>query len=146
MTFARVSLRLPMLFALAATLFLAAAGCGGPRTYRVNGSQRDPGADATIQIENINGGNHMVTITVRHLTPPDRLGEGNTTFMVWIRPATGPAALESQLEYNVDSREGTATLTTPHPRFTVLITAERDPMNPPSGPSDTVVFEQEVEL
>jgi hypothetical protein len=133
-------------FALAVALAAGALGCGGPRTYRVAGSQRDPGADATIQIENIAGGNHLVTITVRHLTPPDRLGEGNSTFMVWIRPATGPAALESNLEYNPDTREGTATATTPHPRFTVLITAEADAGAPPSGPSDFVVFQQEVEL
>lgn len=130
--------------ALALALTFGAAGCGGPRNYRVTGTQRDPGADAQIQIENIAGGNHLMTITVRHLTPAARLGTGNTVFMVWIRAGSAPAALASELEYADDTREGTATATTPHDRFTVFVTAERN-ANVTTA-SDFVVFTQNVEL
>ncbi len=131
-------------FTFAVVLSAAAAGCGGPRTYTVVGTQRDPGAEARLQIENITGGNHLLTLTVRFLTPPERLGEGNSVFMVWIRQPGGVTSLASQLGYTLDSREGSATATTPHNRFTLLVTAERD--GTATAPSDFIVFSQDVEL
>lgn len=137
-------MRTLLALSLSLSLSAAAAGCGGPRTYTINGTQRDPGADARIQVENITGGNHLLTITVHHLTPPERLGEGNGVFMVWIRTPNGVTTLASQLGYDVDSREGTATATTPHQRFTVMVTAERDATA--AAPSDFVLLTQDVEL
>ena len=62
---------------------LALASCGGGvQTYQVVGSQRDPGAQGRIQVELIEGGNHMVTATLEHMTPPERLGSGLTTFLM----------------------------------------------------------------
>lgn len=135
------SLSFPLVFAALVALI---AGCGGPRTYTLAGTQRDPGVEARVQIENIEGGNHLVTLTVRFLTPPERLGDGNTVFMVWIRQQNGTTSLASQLGYTPDSREGRATATTPHARFTLLVTAERD--NTVGAPSDFVILQQEVEL
>lgn len=131
-------------FTFALSLSGAVAGCGGPRTYSVVGTQRDPGAEARLQIENIAGGNHLLTLTVRHLTPPERLGEGNTVFMVWVRQPGGVTSLASQLAYNDDSREGSATATTPQARFTLMVTAERD--GTATAPGDFIVFSQDVEL
>jgi hypothetical protein len=135
------SLSLPILVVAVAAL---CAGCGGPRTYTLAGTQRDPGVEARVQVENIEGGNHLVTLTVRFLTPPERLGDGNTVFMVWIRQQNGTTALASQLGYTPDSREGRATATTPHQRFTLLVTAERDATV--GAPSDFVILQQDVEL
>lgn len=140
MSMLRTALALALSFSLAA----AAAGCGGPRSYTVNGTQRDPGAEARIRVENITGGNHLLTISVRFLTPPERLGDGNGVFMVWIRQPNGVTTLASQLGYEEGSREGTATATTPHQRFTLLVTAERDATA--GAPSDFVIFSQEIEL
>lgn len=135
------SLSIPLaFFALTAMI----AGCGGPRTYTLTGTQRDPGVEARLQIENIEGGNHLVTLTVRFLTPPERLGDGNTVFMVWIRQQNGTTALASQLGYTPDNREGRATATTPHNRFSIIVTAERDATV--TAPSDFVVLQQDVEL
>jgi hypothetical protein len=131
---------LPFAFALA-TLAL---GCGGPRTYTMTGTQRDPGSEARLVIENIEGGNHLMTLTVRFLTPPERLGDGNTVFRVWIRLPNGVTTDEGALGYTPDSREGRATITTPHGRFTVLVTAERDATA--AAPSDFVIMQQDVEL
>ena len=120
------------------------AGCGGPLTYSVRGTQRDPGADGRIQVENIEGGNHLVTITITNMTPPDRLGSGNTTYLVWFRAPNGVTTLASQLAYETDSRTGRATATTPHGRFTVMVTAEVN--GSATAPSEHIVLQQQVSL
>ncbi len=135
------SLSLPLALVAFAAVF---AGCGGPRVYSIAGTQRDPGVDARLQIERIEGGNNLLTLTVRFLTPPERHGDGNTVFMVWIRQQNGTTLLASQLGYTPDTREGRATATTPHQRFTLIVTAERDASA--STPSDYVILQQEVEL
>ena len=124
-------------FVLALGLAFAGLGCGGgAHTYDVRGTQRDPGADAHVQVERIEGGNHLLTISVRNLTPPERLGAGNTAFVVWIHQENGPVTLASRLEYQVDQRTGRATVTTPAVHFTLLITAEQNPQA--TQPSDFV--------
>jgi hypothetical protein len=127
-------------FVLAASV----AGCGGPLTLTANGTQRDPGAEARIEVSDLPGGNHLLTLTVQHLTPPERLGAGNTAFLVWIRPPSGAAILASQLGYAPDARQGTATMTTPLQRFTVLVTAESTPNS--TVPSDFVVLSEDLTL
>jgi hypothetical protein len=131
-------------FALMTTAGLLAgmAGCGGARSYAVRGSQRDPGADAQVQVETIDGGNQLITFSGRNMTPPDRLGSGLTRYVLWVRTASAPAQMEANIAYRPDSRTATATATTPHQRFTVLVTAER--AQETSTPSDTVIFQQNI--
>lgn len=127
---------------IAATLTVTVAGCGGARNYTVRGSQRDPGADGRVQVERIDGGNHLITFTGTNMTPPDRLGSGFTRYVLWVRTSAAPAQMEANVAYEPDSRTGRATATTPHQRFTVMITAER--AQETSTPSDAVVFTQNV--
>jgi hypothetical protein len=141
----RFTARLLAVLALSLSLALTGAGCGGgSRTFDVRGTQRDPGADARVQVERIEGGNHLITISVTNLTPPDRLGSGNSTFLVWVRQEGGSTALGSQLAYQPDSRTGRATLTTPATHFTLMITAERNAQA--ASPSEFVVFQQEISM
>lgn len=127
---------------LAATS-LGAAGCGGGSWgYNVVGTQRDPGAEGTVQVESIEGGNRLVTVSLRHMTPPDRLATGLTTFIMWFRDPQGRSTKASRLEYDVASRTARATATTPLTRFAVIITAERD--RNASEPSENVIFNQRV--
>jgi hypothetical protein len=124
---------------------LSGAGCGsGTQQYDTMGTQRDPGSDAHIQVESIEGGNHLITLTVRNLTPPERLGSSNTVFMVWLRLPNGTTTLGSQLGYQPDSRGGRATMTTPAARFTILVTAEANAQV--TAPSDFVVLQQQVSI
>lgn len=128
-----------------ALLALPVAACGGgPRNYTMRGTQRDPGSDARLQVETLDGGNHLVTLTATNVTPADRIGTGNTVYLVWIRTPNGQAQMESQLAYQPDQRTGRATITTPQRRFTLLVTAERDASA--STPSENVVLTQEVQL
>ena len=125
-------------------LLLAGPGCGGGSwSYQIVGPQRDPGAQGRLQVERIEGGNRLVTASLEHMTPPTRLGENLTTYVMWFRDPRGQSTKAGVLEYDEGSRTGRATATTPMTRFTVLITAERVP--DVVGPSENVVFSQSVE-
>lgn len=124
-------------------LFLGSAGCGGGSwSFAVVGTQRDPGAEGTIQVERIEGGNRLVTVSFEHMTPPERLGSGITTFVVWFRNPRGRSSKASNLAYDPDSRTGRATATTPMTSFIVIVTAERN--GNVSEPSENVIFTQRV--
>lgn len=124
-------------------LALASTACGGgAQTYQVVGSQRDPGAQGRIQVELIEGGNHMVTATLEHMTPPERLGSGLTTFLMWFRTPQGQSTMESRIEYDPETRTGRAYATTPQNNFVVIVTAERNPNA--TSPSENVIFTQRV--
>ena len=137
-------LRSALALALALSAPVVVAGCGGPLTLAVQGTQRDPGAEGRLQVETVAGGNHLLNLSVRYLTPPERLGDGNTVFMVWIRQPSGSTALASQLGYDPDAREGTATITTPLQRFTLLVTAERTALT--TAPGEFVVLSEDVQF
>ena len=106
--------------------------------------ERDPGSDARVQVETLDGGNHLVTLTATNVTPPDRIGSGNTVYLVWVRTPTGQAQMESQLAYQPDQRTGRATITTPQRSFTLLVTAERDASA--TTPGEHLVLSQEIQL
>ena len=93
-------------------------------------------------VERIDGGNHLITFSGTNMTPPDRLGSGFTRYVLWVRTGSAPAAMEANVAYDPESRTGRATATTPHQRFTVMITAER--ATETSTPSDMVIFQQNV--
>ncbi len=137
-TLRRVALALTVVGGLAVI-----PGCGGGSwSYNVVGTDRDPGAEGQLQVERIEGGNRLVTASLSHLTPPSRLGEGLTTFVMWFRDERGQSTKAGGLEYDEDSRSGRATATTPMTRFEVIVTAERraDVVEP----SENVIFRQRV--
>ena len=120
-----------------------AAGCGGGAwSYDVVGSRRDPGAEGTIQVERIEGGNRLVTASLSHMTPPERLGSGLSTYVMWFRGPRGQSTKASVLEYDPDDRSARATATTPMPRFRVIVTAERN--GRVTEPSENVIFDHRI--
>jgi hypothetical protein len=131
--------------ALLVSLFMGVltAGCGGPSEFAMTGTERSAGTDGLVTVEELEGGNHMVTLELAHLPPPNRLGEGLTTYVVWFTAPEQAAQKASLLAYDEDDRTGRATATTPLSRFTVSVTAER---NGNSGtPSDIVVARRQVQ-
>lgn len=127
---------------LAVTLSLAMSGCGGAWTYNLVGTSRDPGAEGTVQVERIEGGNRLVTVSFRHMTPPERLGTNLRRFVLWFRNAQGQDTMASNLQYDPATRTARATATTPQTRFVVIVTAEGQATT--SQPSSNVIFNQRI--
>lgn len=131
------------IWAVFACLALGAIGCGGGSwSYNVVGSSRDPGAEGTVQVEAIEGGNRLVTVTLSHMTPPSRLGQGLTTYVLWFRDPQGHSTKASLLQYSEGDRTARATATTPMSRFQLMVTAERN--RNVVEPSENVIFNQRV--
>jgi len=123
-------------------LSLFVSGCGGPAEYVLIGSARAAGTDGTVQVEEIEGGNHMVTLTLDHLPPPARLADGMTSYVVWLTQDGQLPAKAGALDYDEDARTGHMIATTPLMRFTLRITAEEN--RDVTAPSDLTVAEQVV--
>lgn len=117
-------------------------GCGGPSEFAVVGTARAAGADGTIKVEKQDGGNSKVTVQMQHLPPPDRLGDGLKTYVVWFDAPDQPSVKAGGLGYDADKREGNMMATTPLAKFTVKVTAEKS-INV-STPSEVVVAKRAV--
>src|SRR5688572_16327348 len=112
---------------LAGLLALAGLfGCGGTQEYSLTSTSRAPGGDGNVMLEEIEGGNMLVTVTLSHLPPPNSLGNGLTTYVVWFIGQGRSPQMAARLEYDPDTREASATATTPMRAFELRITAERN--------------------
>jgi len=117
-------------------------GCGGPDEYAIVGTARAAGADGLIQVEEIEGGNRLVTVELDHLPPPARLGEGMRAYVVWFVGNGQTPVKAGQLDYEEDARRGSMSATTPLSSFEVRVTAETNPNA--ASPSDVVVADRRV--
>ncbi len=123
-------------------LSLAATGCGGAWSYNVMATPRAPGAEGTVQVERIEGGNRLVTVTFRHVPPPDRLNPNFRSYVMWFRDTRGQATKASVLEFDPGTRTGRATATTPMTQFVLIVTAEAN--GQVLEPSENEIFNQRV--
>jgi hypothetical protein len=111
--------------AVSSAVLMTLVACGGSQEAALIGNSRATGADGTVQVEEIEGGNSLVTISMQHLPPPDRIGTGNTVYVAWfVAPGQAPVRAGT-LSFDSDSREGSMMATTPLRTFELKITAER---------------------
>jgi hypothetical protein len=122
---------------------LAATGCAGPSKYQVVGSTLAPGADGRITVQQVEGGNAMVTLDLDHLAPPSRMEGGATTYVVWFQKEGQAPSRVGQLAYDIGKRTGSMRATTTDRQFAVLVTAESSGAVP--APSAAVIFQKQVE-
>lgn len=132
-----------MRHAIALFSLLMLAACGGPAEYILTSTARTAGTDGLVTVEDLNG-NHMVSVSLEHLPPPERISESATAYLVWIQPDGGTPSLAGALNYDADDRIGRMQATTPEDNFSVIITAEDDAQA--AAPSDVVIARQEVAL
>lgn len=123
-------------------LALSLTACGGPSEFALVGSGGAAGADGNVQVEDVDGGNHLLTIHVEHLPPPERLHEGLTTYAVWLVAAGATPVKAGHLDFDAETRMGNLVATTPLPEFEMKITAETDANS--TAPSDTVVLTRQI--
>ena len=116
--------------------------CANVSEYQVASTPAVVGADLHILIEKTDTGNFMVTLEAQYLTPPDRVAEGLSVFVVWAKAPDQPAMRLGQLNFDPDTREGTMQATTTNRGFDIIVTAELSP--DVTVPGDTIIFQQTV--
>lgn len=132
------------LFVIVSTLALAAvASCAGTREYVLQGTNVATGADGQLRVEELDGGNYQVNISVSNLLPPARVNEELTTYVVWIQPSEQTPQRVGTLNYDADERTGEMMATTAITAFQVVVSAEVAP--DVATPSEHVVFRASVE-
>jgi hypothetical protein len=124
-----------------AVTVLGLAACGS-NEFVVTGTERAAGADGTITVEELEGGNVLVNVNFENLPPPDRLGQGLTTYVVWFKPASAGPAMAGALAYDADNRTGAMQATSPHATLEVIVSAEKA-LNAAS-PSEFIVAKRAV--
>lgn len=125
---------------LAATV-LGLVACGS-NEYVVTGSERAAGADGTITVEELDGGNVLVNVAFENLPPPDRIGQGLTTYIVWFKVEGQQPSMAGALAYDADNRTGSMQATSPHSKLEVIVTAEK--AGNATSPSEFVVAKRAV--
>jgi len=128
---------------LTLVMLTALPACGGPAEYALSGTARAAGTDGTATVEVIEGGSFMVIVELMHLPPPARLGDGLTTYVVWLQEDGGQPQKAGVLAYDEDERSGTMRATTPNTNVTLIVTAEVDREVP--APSEIVVARRELQ-
>lgn len=128
-----------------ACLVLALAACGGTLKYDLRGSQVSPGSDAKLAAK-IDSSRNLTQLELHaiNLTPPDRVLEGGTSYVVWTRHSSAtPWMRLGALELTDEGRTGSATLTVSEVAFDLLVSVEAGV--DVASPSGKTVFEQRIQ-
>lgn len=85
-------------------------------------------AQPKVEVRKTSNGNSEITLKIRHLTPPEKVAPGSTTYVVWAR-ATEPEGIAmtnvGALRPN-DDLEATFKTVTPFRKLVLSLTAERE--------------------
>jgi hypothetical protein len=117
------------------------AGCA-TFTQPLQSGETTLGAEGTVHAVTGANGNTQLTLKVKHLAPASKVSPGATGYIVWVQPRGGPPQNVGSMKLS-ENLEGSMETTTPHHRFTVLVTAEPGPQA--SQPTTAPVFTSEVE-
>ena len=123
-------------------MLLPLLGCARKGNYSIIGSSRAAGADGTVHVETVEGGNRLVVVSMEHLPPPERLSPAMSTYTVWFVPANSYPVKAGNMTFSRRSRQGRIVATTPHKEFVVRLTAE--PSKQVNEPGELVVAERHI--
>lgn len=130
---------------LVACFVISIAACAGAIKYDLRGTQLSPGSDGELKAK-IDTSRNVTQLELRasNLTPPDRVVEGGTSYVVWTRHSSAtPWMRLGALELTDEGRAGNATLTVSEVAFDLLVSVEASVEV--ASPSGKTVFEQRVQ-
>jgi hypothetical protein len=131
--------------ALLSCILITLAACGGALKYDMRGTQLSPGSDAKLEAK-VDSSRNLTQLDLRasNLTPPDRVLENGTTYVVWTRRGSEtPWMRLGALELTDEGRAGNAVLTVSEVAFDLLVSAELNAEG--ASPSGKILFEQRVQ-
>ena len=136
----------PRILTLSLAFVLASlTGCAGTLKYDLRGSELSPGSDAKLEAK-VNNSRNLTQLELKatNLTPPNRVLDAGTTYVVWTRrDHKVPWVRLGALELTDDGRTGSASLTVSEVAFDLQVSAEENAEV--ASPSGKAVFEQRVQ-
>jgi hypothetical protein len=117
-------------------------GCNRPADYALVGSAYVPAAQGDIEVEKVDKGQILLTLTLDQLVAPERIEPGLKSYVVWFAPVGEDPTRQGALKYDAAKQTGRASIVTSWREFEVQITAEST--DTPSQPSDFVITSQEI--
>ena len=118
------------------------ASCNPPADYALVGSAYVPAAHGEIEVEKIDGGQILVTVTLDHLVAPEKVELGLTHYIVWFAPIGEHPVYQQALDYDAETQVGRASIPTSWREFEVQVTAENS--EKPNQPSDLLMASQKI--
>ena len=118
------------------------ASCNPTADYALVGSAFVPAAHGEIDVEKIDGGQLLITLTLDHLAAPDKIELGLTHYIVWFAPVGEYPRYQQALDYDAETRIGRASIPTSLREFEVQVTAENSER--PDQPSDLLMTSQKI--
>ena len=118
------------------------AGCSPAADYALVGSAYVPAAHGDITLEKIDKEQMLLNITMDHLPPPGDIEAGMTHYVVWLAAVGELPMPQGTLDYDAETRVGSAAIATSMRELDVQITAE--PSESPTQPSDLLVASQKI--
>ncbi len=98
-------------------------------------------ADAEVVVKKNKTGTYDVSVAMAHLPPADRLGKYDA-YMVWVIAKDAEPVKAGVLDYNERKRTADIEFSSPHRKFDVVITLEKD--DKATSPGRVAIVEQSV--
>jgi hypothetical protein len=127
---------------LAGGLAVCLVGTGCASRYKLDAEPPTYAAQAKIKVKVNKTGNREMNLRLDHLAPPARVDGGYQAYAVWINVPGHGLTKAGVLDYDHKRRKGELVATTPHSKFEVLISMERD--KGAQTPSNTVILRKVV--
>jgi len=118
------------------------ASCNPPADYALVGSAYVPAAHGQVDVEKIDGDEILITVTLDHLVPPERIELGLTHYVVWFTAVGEHPVRQRALDYDTETQVARASIPTSLREFEVQVTAENS--ETPNQPSDLLVASQKI--
>jgi hypothetical protein len=118
------------------------ASCNPPADYALVGSAYVPAAHGEIDVEKIDKEEILITVTLDHLVPPEKIELGLTHYIVWFAPVGEHPMRQRALDYDAEAQVGRASIPTSLREFEVQITVENS--ETPNQQSDLLVASQKI--
>lgn len=129
-----------LLYPLLAILAFGTAGCAS--RYKVDAEAPTYAALAKIRVKINRTENREMHLDVLHLAPPARIDPTYRGYVVWISVPGHGISKVGVLDYNERRRRGRIVATTPHPKFEVIVSLERDLST--AAPSEPIILRKIV--
>jgi hypothetical protein len=118
-------------------LVLGTLACAGPaQRYPLSALPHTAFGQGSVEVERIEGGQHLVVVELDALEPPETLAQGVDEYVVWLEDARGKRVRAGTLRYDRGNKSGNLMATTDLSTFTVRVTAE----GPKNGGAKTSVL------